>query len=126
MATAYRILLESKEAFAAIGSGAGHLYLVLRKVDVDSNGIIESNSYNFVSDRTIGGNSSAVSQRLTTAEMLLIDRVTVTVHLTLGAARRLRSGSTVGASSEKREQYPAGTRIEMILPRVAPLEQAAE
>jgi hypothetical protein len=55
MPTAYRIFLESREAFAAIGTNAGHLYLVLRRVDVDSNGVILSNSYNFVSDRTIGG-----------------------------------------------------------------------
>jgi hypothetical protein len=69
MPTAYRIFLESREAYGDGVSGAGHLYLVLRQVDVDSN----SNSYNFVSDRTIGGNSSAVSQRLITAENSLLD-----------------------------------------------------
>jgi hypothetical protein len=69
MPQALRIFLESKEAFNV--SEGGHLYLVLRTVEVDSNGTIVSNNYDASKDRQMSGTSDTGTATLRTGERLL-------------------------------------------------------
>ena len=53
-----RIFLESKSAVVD-GFPAGHMYLVLRTVEVDENGTVVTNSYDPASDQRVGRISEA-------------------------------------------------------------------
>jgi len=66
MPIAFRIFLESKEAFGF--SGAGHMYLVLRQVSIDANG--EFNNTPSELDQTISGTSLATLGLRTLKEFL--------------------------------------------------------
>jgi RTX calcium-binding nonapeptide repeat (4 copies) len=66
----FRIFLETKPVPGTVGS-AGHLYLVLRQVSIDDNGIVVDNSYHADTDRVIRGNGSLLGGPLTVTEARL-------------------------------------------------------
>lgn len=69
MPTALHIFLEMKPVNISIGT-AGHLYLVLREVEVDAQGQIQSNVPT-ANDRVLRGDLGIPSTALITQEMLL-------------------------------------------------------